>query len=45
MLFMVVEHFRDQDAKAVHCRPREVDSWIETNSDRCFPRVDCATGA
>jgi hypothetical protein len=47
MLFMVIERFRDRDAKAVYRRFREqgrmmpegltyVGSWIEANFDRCF---------
>jgi hypothetical protein len=52
MLFMVIEHFRDRDAKAVYARFRErgrmapagltyVDSWIEANFARCFQIMDC----
>ncbi|WP_219763296.1 DUF3303 domain-containing protein [Neoroseomonas alba] len=52
MLFMVIEHFRDRDAKAVYRRLRDagrgvpeglryVDSWIETNFDRCFQLMEC----
>ena len=47
MLFMVIERFKDRDAKAVYRRFREqgrmapegltyVGSWIEANFDRCF---------
>ena len=50
MLFMVIEHFRDGDAKAVYERLRErgrmmpdgldyVDSWVETDFKRCFQLV------
>jgi hypothetical protein len=50
MLFMVVERFRDRDAKAVYRRFRDqgrmmpdglkyVGSWIEANFDRCFQRL------
>ena len=52
MLFMVVEHFRDRDAKAVYRRFRDqgrmmpeglkyVGSWIEANFDRCFQLMEC----
>jgi Protein of unknown function (DUF3303) len=52
MLFMVIEHFRDRDAKAVYARFREkgrmapagltyVGSWIEVNFDRCFQLMEC----
>lgn len=47
MLFMVIEHFKNQDVEAVRKRfrekgrmlPENVDyrgSWIETNGARCF---------
>jgi hypothetical protein len=52
MLFMVVEKFRNRDAKAVYRRFREqgrmapdglkyVGSWIEANFDRCFQLMEC----
>ena len=52
MLFMVIEEFRDQDAKSVYRRFREkgrmmpdglkyVGSWIEANFDRCFQLMEC----
>ena len=52
MLFMVIERFRNRDAKAVYRRFREqgrgapeglryVDSWIEANFDRCFQLMEC----
>ena len=52
MLFMVIERFRDRDAKAVYRRFRDqgrgapeglryVDSWIESNFDRCFQLMEC----
>jgi len=52
MLFMVIERFRDRDAKAVYRRFREqgrmmpdglnyVGSWIEANFDRCFQVMEC----
>ena len=47
MLFMVIEHFKNRDARPVYDRFAEkgrmmpeglnyVDSWIEKNFDRCF---------
>jgi uncharacterized protein DUF3303 len=52
MLFMVVERFRDRDAKAVYRRFRDqgrmmpdgltyAGSWIEANFDRCFQLMEC----
>lgn len=52
MLFMVIEHFKDRDAKAVYRRFRDqgrmapegltyVGSWIEANFDRCFQLMEC----
>ena len=52
MLFMVIERFRDRDAKAVYRRFREqgrmmpdgltyAGSWIEANFDRCFQLMEC----
>ena len=52
MLFMVIERFRDRDAKAVYRRFRDqgrmmpdgltyVGSWIEVNFDRCFQLMEC----
>jgi hypothetical protein len=52
MLFMVVERFRNRDAKAVYRRLRDqgrtmpeglryVGSWIEANFDRCFQLMEC----
>jgi hypothetical protein len=52
MLFMVVERFRDRNAKAVYRRFRDqgrmmpdgltyVGSWIEANFDRCFQLMEC----
>jgi hypothetical protein len=53
MLFMVIERFKDRDAKAVYRRLREegrgipaglehVGSWVEANFDRCFQLMECA---
>ena len=55
MLFMVIERFRDRDAKAVYRRFRDsgrmmpdgltyVGSWIEANFDRCFQLMECDDG-
>ena len=52
MLFMVVERFKNRDAKAVYRRFRDrgrgapgglqyVGSWIEANFDRCFQLMQC----
>jgi hypothetical protein len=52
MIFMVVEHFRERNAKAVYERflkegrlaPEGLEykgSWIEANFDRCFQLVEC----
>jgi hypothetical protein len=52
MQFMVIERFRQRDAKAVYRRFREqgrgapeglvyVGSWIEANFDRCFQVMEC----
>ncbi|HKV62465.1 MAG TPA: DUF3303 family protein, partial [Candidatus Acidoferrum sp.] len=53
MLYMVIERFRNSDAKAVYRRFREkgrmapegltyIESWVETNFDRCFQLMECA---
>jgi hypothetical protein len=52
MLFMVIETFRNQDAKAVYRRFREkgrltpggltfVNSWVEADLGRCFQLMEC----
>jgi hypothetical protein len=52
MLFMVIEHFRNQDAIAIYTHLRDkgrglpeglryIDSWVEPNFDRCFQLMDC----
>jgi Protein of unknown function (DUF3303) len=52
MLFMVIEKFKDRNAAAVYRRFREkgrmlleglkyVDSWVETNYNRCFQLMEC----
>ena len=52
MLFMVVERFKNRDARAIYERfhqlgrmmpegLRYVSSWVETNFDRCFQVMEC----
>lgn len=52
MLFMVIEKFKNRNARAVYSRSREqgrmlpdglkyVDSWVEANFDRCFQLMEC----
>ena len=52
MLFMVVEHFRDNDMVPVYQRLRQagrtlpegleyIDSWVEANFSRCFQLMRC----
>jgi len=52
MLFMVVEKFKNNDARAIYDRAREqgrmlpdglkyVDSWVEANLQRCFQLMEC----
>ncbi|MDA4131376.1 MAG: DUF3303 domain-containing protein [Thaumarchaeota archaeon] len=52
MLFMIIEHYRNRDAKAVYRRFREkgrmmpeemkyLGSWVEPNFDRCFQVIEC----
>jgi Domain of unknown function (DUF3303) len=52
MLFMVIERFKDRDAKAVYRRFSEqgrgapegltyVGSWIEASFERCFQLMEC----
>jgi hypothetical protein len=51
MLFMVIEHFRNQDAKAVYRRFRDkgrmmpdglsfVGSWVTSDLGRCFQLME-----
>jgi hypothetical protein len=53
MLFMVIERFKNCDARAVYRRFQEkgrmtpeglayVGSWIEANFDRCFQLMECS---
>jgi hypothetical protein len=51
MLFMVIERFRNRDARPVYERLRTkgrmmegleyVGSWVETTFDRCFQVMEC----
>ena len=52
MLFMVIETFRNQDAKAIYRRLRErgrfmpdglafVNSWVQADLGRCFQVMEC----
>ena len=52
MLYMVIERFKNRDAKAVYRRFRDrgrmapdslayVESWVEANFDRCIQFMEC----
>lgn len=52
MLFMVIEHFRDQNAKTIYTRFHEkgrlmpdgigfVGSWVAADLGRCFQVIEC----
>lgn len=52
MLFMVIEHFKDNDMLPIYKRVRDegrmfpegikyIDSWIEPNFSRCFQLLEC----
>jgi hypothetical protein len=52
MLFIVIEHFKKHDAKAVCSRLKEkgrilpdglkcVGTWVKDNFDRCFHLMEC----
>jgi Protein of unknown function (DUF3303) len=52
MLFMVIERFKERDAKAVYRRLRErgrgapdglhyLDSWVTADFERCFQLMEC----
>ncbi|HLW03706.1 MAG TPA: DUF3303 family protein [Ktedonobacterales bacterium] len=52
MLFMVIERYKNRDARAVYLRAHEqgrmlpeglkyVASWVEENFDRCFQVMEC----
>jgi hypothetical protein len=56
MLFMVIERFRNQDAKAVYRRFRDkgrmmpdglafVGSWVAADLGRCFQLMECGDAA
>ena len=53
MLYMVIERYKNRDAKAVYRRFREkgrmapqgldyLESWVETNFERCYQLMECA---
>jgi hypothetical protein len=52
MLFMVIEHFKNKDAKAIYRRLRDqgrmqpeglkyVSSWIDAGLNRCWQVMEC----
>ena len=52
MLFMVIERFKEGNARAIYRRSRErgrilpeglryVDSWVEADLRRCFQLMEC----
>jgi Protein of unknown function (DUF3303) len=52
MMFMVIERFKNRDAKPIYDRFNEkgrmlpeglayVGSWVEDNFDRCFQLMEC----
>lgn len=52
MLYMIVEHFKNGHAAPVYQRFRDqgrmapeglryIDSWVETQFDRCFQLMEC----
>jgi Protein of unknown function (DUF3303) len=52
MLFMVIERFKNRDARAIYSRLRDkgrgmpdglryVNSWIDAGLDRCFQLMEC----
>jgi hypothetical protein len=52
MLFIVIEYFKNRDAKPVYSRFKEkgrmlpdglkyIGSWVEDNFDRCFQLMEC----
>ena len=52
MLFMVIERYRDRDAREVYRRLQQkgrmlpdglrfMGSWVEANLDRCFQLLEC----
>jgi hypothetical protein len=56
MLFMVIERYKGRDPAPIYARLREqgralpaglryVDSWVESNFDRCFQIMECDDAA
>lgn len=56
MLFMVIERYKNRDAKAIYERFQDagrqmpdgmtyIDSWVEANFDRCFVLIECDDSA
>ena len=52
MLFMVIEHFKDNDMVPIYRQVRDgsrmlptglryIDSWVEPNFSRCFQLMEC----
>jgi hypothetical protein len=52
MLFMIIERFRNRDPEPIYTRLqaqgralpdglRYIDSWVESNFDRCFQIMEC----
>jgi Protein of unknown function (DUF3303) len=52
MLFMVIERFKDRDPAPIYGRLTDqgralpeglhyIDSWVESNFDRCFQLIEC----
>ena len=52
MLFMVIERFKDRNAKAIYARLKDkgrmmpegltyISSWIDMSFDRCFQVMEC----
>jgi Protein of unknown function (DUF3303) len=52
MLFMIIEHFKDNDMLPIYKRLRDdgrmlpdgltyIDSWVEPNFSRCFQLMEC----
>src|SRR5580698_5952952 len=52
MLFMVIERFTDRNPAPIYARLQEqgralpvglryIDSWVESNFDRCFQLMEC----
>lgn len=52
MLFMIIEHFKDNDMIPIYRQVRDgsrllpnglkvIDSWVEPNFSRCFQLMEC----